>query len=559
MQQTLLRYFDDELAYLRKGMQRFAKQYPQVAASLNLNSREMEDPQVTRLLEGFALLSSRTRCHQDELFTELNAALLDALFPHYRAPIPSMSVIALQANPSLQTVSTLARGEQVETLAVAGMPLVFSTCYAVDLTPVTISTAHFAHEVNTFQLTLSSLDPDVKFSDMEIKKLRFYINEQDILGENIYQALLSHCDTVQFDNGPNLPANKIISPVGFNEDEALLPWDNISAPVNRLLSEYFSFKAKFMFFDVSLQSSSLPDSNQLRITFNLKKVMPASFRFVNTSSFSLNCTPVINLFQKELEPVAVDNQHYQYPLLIDKRYPESYEVHTVCKVIDISDSGAPNQLPRLYGQDNALISQRHWHVVRRYNTLNSHEISTCYIRLADTKEKNDNTVLDIQATCFNDNLPAQLDLSSQEANLQLVNASLAVDKIQFLLQPTRVQRQQQNLSEQDQLTLQIANNRLALTDQHQASQYLRTILNACDLSNGQKADMVTNVIPEQVILRSGNSLLSPFIYGTKLHVYLKKSFFEFCSRYLFTQVLQQSFTLDININSRVEWDFIDAE
>lgn len=557
MQQKLLRYFDDELAYLRKGMQSFAKQYPHVAASLNLNSREMEDPQVTRLLEGFALLASRTRCHQDELFSELNAALLDALFPHYRAPIPSMSVIALQPNAGLQTVSTLARGEQVETQAAQGVPLVFSTCYPVELTPAKVGAVKFDQKNNRLQIEVNSLDADVSLGNMGMHKLRVYINEQDVLGENIYQALLAECASVQFDSGLALPAKQVIKPVGFAEDEALLPWDNISAPVNRLLSEYFCFKAKFMFFDVLLDEVDLHDKHQLTLSFNFNRNMPASFRFINANSFKLNCTPVINLFHKELEPVAVDQQHYQYPLLIDKRYPESYEVHTVCSVIDVSNSAQPQQLPRLYGQDQAFISQQYWHVVRQYNTLNSHEVSTCYLRLVDVADNKDDVILDIQATCFNDNLPAQLDLSSSQANLQLVTASLAVDKIHFLLQPTRVQRHQQDLAEQDQLTLQIANNRLALTDPDQASQYLKAILNTCDINDSNKAAMVQKVIPEQVMLRSGNSLLSPFIYGTKLHVYLQKSAFEFSSRYLFTEVLQQSFALDININSRVEWEFID--
>jgi type VI secretion system protein ImpG len=470
-----------------------------------------------------------------------------------------MSVIALQANPSLQTVSRLDRGEQVETLAVAGVPLTFSTCYTVDLTPVTISAARFNQSENTLQLDINSLDPDVLLSDIGIKKLRVYINEQGTLGENIYQALLANCTTLQLDDDIITAAQNIMKPVGFAKDEALLPWDNISAPVNRLLSEYFSFKAKFMFFNILLENINIPASNQMTLCFTFKESVPGSFRFIDTHSFALNCTPVINLFSKVLEPVLVDNKHYQYPLLVEKRHPESYEVHTITKVTDITHAANPVQLPRLYGQNQALHSKRYWQPIRRYNTLNSHDISTCYLRLADMPEQAVQSVLDVQATCFNDNLPAQLDLSNPEATLQLVNASLAVDKISFLLQPTSVQRHQQRLAEQDQLTLQIANNRLALTDPQQAKQYMRAILNNCDLSDSNKADILLDVIPEQVMLRSGSSLLSPFIYGTKLNVSLKKSAFEFCSRYLFTEVLQQSFALDININSRVEWAFNDVK
>lgn len=575
MQQQLIHYFDDELAYIRKGMQQFAKRYPHVAAGLNINSNNMEDPHVTRLLEGFALIMSRMRCYQDEKFNELNAALLDALFPYYRAPIPSLSVIQLQVSSGLKQVSSLARGELVETKPVKGVPLLFTTCYQVELTPLKIESIVFDSKVklntkhnqavsSSLTLKLSCLDPDTALSQLAMKKLRFYITEQELLGENIYQHLMTNCCMIKIANQHFIDVAQILKPVGFAEDEALIPWDNVSAPVNRLLIEYFCFQSKFMFFDLDLSALERVDDTNLEIVFYFDKLVPDSFNYISSTSLALNCTPVINLFDKNIEPVIVDNKHFQYALSVDKRHPQSYEIHSVDCITDISEVGRPEKITRLYGQDSSNY-KRCWQIVRRYNTIDSHQMSTCYLSLVQPDDVNKESVLDINAKCFNDNLPAQINLSSSQASLQLVNASLAVDSIMFMLQPTEVYRHNDHLSEHVQLTLQIANNRLALTQPEQAWQYITTILTHCDVtkSKQKQSDSIANaieaVVPEQTVMRSNNSLLSPFIYGTTMKVKLNAKMFELRSRYLFTEVLKHSFELDNHINSRVEWEFCDAD
>ena len=54
-QEDLLLYYQRELTYLRKMGAAFAARYPKVASRLELGADECADPQVERLLEGFAL------------------------------------------------------------------------------------------------------------------------------------------------------------------------------------------------------------------------------------------------------------------------------------------------------------------------------------------------------------------------------------------------------------------------------------------------------------------------------------------------------------------------
>ena len=88
-QEELLRYYLAELTYLREMGSAFADQYPKVANRLELSPDESPDPHVERLLEAFAFLTARIQRNLDQQFPEITTALLELLYPHYLAPVPS--------------------------------------------------------------------------------------------------------------------------------------------------------------------------------------------------------------------------------------------------------------------------------------------------------------------------------------------------------------------------------------------------------------------------------------------------------------------------------------
>ena len=76
------RYYEAELAYLRDQGREFARAFPSTAGLL---AERSDDPDVERLLEGFAFLSSRIRERVDdgmpELAQQLAAILVQAIDP----------------------------------------------------------------------------------------------------------------------------------------------------------------------------------------------------------------------------------------------------------------------------------------------------------------------------------------------------------------------------------------------------------------------------------------------------------------------------------------------
>ena len=59
MDPRMLRYYSQELAYMREMGAEFAGQFPKIAARLALDATEVADPYVERLLEGFSFLAAR--------------------------------------------------------------------------------------------------------------------------------------------------------------------------------------------------------------------------------------------------------------------------------------------------------------------------------------------------------------------------------------------------------------------------------------------------------------------------------------------------------------------
>src|ERR1700754_2030599 len=118
MSKTLYAYYERELRFIRRLAQDFAQQYPAAAGRLLLEPNRSADPHAERLIESFALLAGRVHQKIDDEFPELTDALLNTLYPHYLAPIPSMAIVQFELDASrarLPSGFTIAKGSQLLT------------------------------------------------------------------------------------------------------------------------------------------------------------------------------------------------------------------------------------------------------------------------------------------------------------------------------------------------------------------------------------------------------------------------------------------------------------
>ena len=96
MDDTFLRYYENELDHLRVSSQRFAAEFPKIARRLQLGEQECADPYVERLLEGVAFLTARISRKLDDAQAELPETLLNQIAPEFNAPIASRAVLHLR-------------------------------------------------------------------------------------------------------------------------------------------------------------------------------------------------------------------------------------------------------------------------------------------------------------------------------------------------------------------------------------------------------------------------------------------------------------------------------
>src|SRR6516162_1923540 len=96
MSEKLLLYYERELLFIRQMAKEFAEQHPAIANRLGV---ETDDPHVERLIQAFAFLTARVHNKIDDEFPELTNSLLGVLYPHYLAPIPSMSIVQFELDP----------------------------------------------------------------------------------------------------------------------------------------------------------------------------------------------------------------------------------------------------------------------------------------------------------------------------------------------------------------------------------------------------------------------------------------------------------------------------
>ena len=100
MGDELLAYYNRELTFIRHFAAKFAEDHPKIAERLRLNPDDAAaDPHVERLIEAFAYLTARIRHKLDDDFPEITASLMDVLYPHYQAPIPSMAIVKFVLDP----------------------------------------------------------------------------------------------------------------------------------------------------------------------------------------------------------------------------------------------------------------------------------------------------------------------------------------------------------------------------------------------------------------------------------------------------------------------------
>lgn len=603
MDSRLLQYYNAELQYIRGMGAEFAKAYPKIARRLDLDEFECADPYVERLLEGFAFLAARVQLKMDDEFPRLTQHLMDMLYPDYLAQIPSMMVVRFEPDfesGDLDEGFSLPRGTQLQSRIGENEQTAcqYRTSHDVKLWPLEIETASYFSQESTHV----SFPPDVpssksgvriqlncrsgSLSELNCEELDFYLSGNLDSATHLYEQFFSNCIAIGLRDQVNdqwtgwLPAANCIEPIGFRDEESLLPCDIRSFQGYRLLREYFSFHQRFHFFRllglkrlISRCSGSKAELYLLfdRVDRNLESK-------VDASNFSLNCVPAVNLFEQRGERVIVTPEKKEFHIVPDRVRPMDLEVFSVQSVMGIGEGAAPQEefLPFYSFRHNLKDeagSNASYYTLRRTPRIASNRQrrlgyrtsylgSECFITLVDGHEQPfDPNVeqLDVKLLCTNRDLPLNMNLSSGGTDFT-IQVGAPVRAVRVVAGPTAPQESLANRPGdlQWRLVNHMSLNYLSIVEgeNNRGAAALRGLLklygNSNDASIQRQIDGVRSIDSKMVTRRMPVPGPISFGRGVEISLLLDEEHFQGYGPYLMGAVLSRFFERFAAINSFTE-------
>ena len=591
MSRELYPFYERELAFLRQMSQEFAARYPATAGRLLLESNRSSDPHVERLLEGFALIAARIQHRLDDEFPELTNGILHQLYPHFISPIPSVAILQLDHDHTRSASSNLfrlPRGTMLRTQPVGGLACRFATCFDLDLAPIKITEAQclvppFPQAISAPRGTSAVIRIRIestgnqRLGTIPLESLRVFINSDSQLAPMLYEAILNDAFALAVSPvGGGKPAPVFFSgrpalePAGLSPEEALLPYPSGSPPGFRLLTEFFACPSKFHFFQFNRLKELLNLGSVDRsadIYLYLSKTSSMIEQGIESGTFRLGCTPVINLFPRTAEPVVVDRTRSQYRIVPDVTNPFGMEVWSINSVEGTTGTGETAKVyhPFYSFQKGAGEPNRKslWHLIRQESSRLDDAGSDVFLRLVDIDFRDaiaDDKVLVVKTLCTNRQLPEQLQKLGERTRFDL-EAAAPVSRIQVLRPPSLPLRRSLRRDAYWRIVSQLNLNHLALNDPDRGMEALREILSLYDptrQSHGASEGAATNRMAcdglvgfsgKPASARLGGDFSGAVARGMDLELVLDEEKFNGIGSFLFATVLERFLGLYASINS----------
>lgn len=385
MDPRLLRFYNDELGYLRETAREFGEEHETVAARLGLKTPTDPDPYVERLLEGVAFLGARVQLKLADQYPEFTQHLLHAIQPHYLAPTPSICIAGFEPKDGDQQLVT---GQKVprltELVATAtehdNAPVTFRTGHEVTLWPLAITQAEYLSSraaIASFAAAAGvraeaglrlRFEPTggTDLSEIRPQSLPLYLAGSESVPGELYRQLIGETVTVIARDPESAAGNagwvKLPPPaqVGFDDDQALLPPERRSFRGYRLLTEYFACPERFLFADLQrLDRATKGAGKAVDVVILFSRSSPVLPGAIGPANFRLFATPAINLFEKQLGRVQVSPNDHEYHVVPDRTRPLDYEVFRVEEVKAYArEASPPRDVAPLYAFGALLYDWR---------------------------------------------------------------------------------------------------------------------------------------------------------------------------------------------------------
>ena len=484
MNKEFLKLYEEELYFIRQLGSEFAKNYPKIAARLELDTDSTQtcaDPYIERLLEGFAFLSAGVKHKLDARFPVINQHLLELTYPQFLAPLPSMMIVQLKpdyGDQSLLQGVKVPKGSVMhsQTMSPQGTRLTYSSAHEISLWPLDIDKIDMAFTSSELQaITQTNLAKNNKaglrirlsmkngnaFEQLEsCDQLSFFIDGDQNLSTALYEQIFSRVNGVIVRPvGGKTPWYKqldasCITHRGFDDSDALLPISSREFSSFRLLQENLSLPERIRFFCINGLEEVIKSFSgtqlDIIILFDELVIDTQDLELLDKNTIKLNCTPAINLFAKSADPTPIRHHQDEFQVIVERTKSSDYEVHSISSIVAFAKNQQDKQkFKPLYEHTHDGDKDAGFYTVNKRDRQQSanqkiHGVRSNYlgtetfIALQDPNEppyRSDLSHLHIKALCTNRDLPLILARGNSLKKL-LPSGDSPIEEINTVINPT---------------------------------------------------------------------------------------------------------------------------
>ena len=406
-------YFHKEMAYLREMRELFVEKFPKVAPFLNTDSK---DPDVERIIENVAILTSKIHQELDENIPLIAESLINIVSPNYTNPVPSVCIqeFSLKSD-SKKNSAVIPKGSVVVSRTINDVKCKFKTSYDVFLYPLKINKTYLDNNKSDYvlKLELSITKDEISLSDIDLNRINLYLGNDVYMSSTLVMWMKTYLKKIIVfctDSGEtfSIPTSSL-EILGL--DDKLLDYEDFGFEAFALLQELFFMPYKFNFISIkNLDILKSSGSRNFTIEFVFDRSLPNGY-FPRVEHFSLSSTPAINLFDMSAEPILNNNNKNGYRIFLDRAKIDAYDIVQVTKVV-------------AHSSDTGRRVLKNYKSFERFNFFNGENIDDFY-SLGDKLDGNlnpykeisffsssqkDQTVT-VETLCCNGNLPSKLKIS----------------------------------------------------------------------------------------------------------------------------------------------------
>lgn len=598
MDPRILSHYSRELQYLREMGGEFAREFPKVAGRLGLESLECSDPYVERLLESFAFLTARVQLKLESEFPRFTQHLLEVIYPHYLAPTPSMAVLQLQ--PSLSEGSLadgfkVPRGAVLKSLVGRGeqTPCEYRTAHDVTLWPLELTNAEYSPvlaDLGSIRLPPKAraairlrlrATAGLAMRNLALSSLPVFLRGGDEIAMRLYELLMAHSVGLAArpvgsgERWVQLLGEGAVKSVGFEDEQALLPYGPRSFRGYRLLQEYFAFPSRFLFVELTGLAEVVRRcaEHEMELIVLLDAADPRLERAVGAAQFGLHCAPAINLFPRRADRIHLDASVTEFQVVPDRTRPMDFEVHSVTQVVG-HGTGADEQqefLPLYAASDHTSRAGSAFYTIQRQPRMLSSKQraqgarstyvgSEVFVSLVDSAEvpfSPNLKQLAISLLCTNRDLPLHLPLDQKSTDFTLETGA-PVLSVRCVAGPTPPKPSYAHGDPTWRFISHLSLNYLSLVDTEfggggaALQEMLRLYSDSADAVARRLIDGVKTVSSQAVTRRLPLPGPVAFARGLEIALTCDEVAFEGTGVYLLGAVLERFFAKYVSINSFTE-------